>query len=99
MGKTEMQTFIDKNKQALIEEMAENINNINTLVNAANQSASEDVTTELIIMKNIIASIAQNVGALTTCFNQYMIFKTGKISTDRSIGFKTLLNNDSEDDD
>lgn len=92
------ETFVSKNKNALMEEMAENINNINALVNAATQAGpTENPAHELSIMKNVVIAMAQNAGALTSCFNQYMIFETGQVPEERKIGFQALLK--PEDDD
>jgi hypothetical protein len=86
------EAFIEKNKKVLMEEMADNINAINSLISAATQAGpTEDPAHELSIVKNVIIAIAQNTGALTSCYNQFMIFETGSISEERLIGFQSLL--------
>ena len=93
------ETFIAKNKNALLEEMAENITHINSLINSAIQTGPiENPVHELSIMKNILIAVAQNTGALTTCFNQYMIFETGKVPEEKRIGFGALLESDENGD-
>ena len=90
--------FITKNKNALLEEIAENINTINSLVNAAAQTGpTENPAHELSVMKNIIIAIAQNCGSLTSCFNQYMIFDIGKVPEERRIGFSALMKSDEDE--
>lgn len=86
------EAFVEKNKKALMEEMADNINAINNLISAATQAGpTEDPAHELSLMKNIIIAIAQNTGALSSCYNQYIIFETGSMSEERLIGFQSLL--------
>lgn len=91
------ENFVAKNKNALIEEMAENINNINALINAATQAGpTEDPAHELSVIKNVVIAMAQNAGALTSCFNQYIIFETGNVTEEKRIGFQALLKDKDE---
>ena len=68
-------------------------------MNAATQAGpTEDPAHELSIMKNIVIAMAQNAGALTSCFNQFMIFTTGSVPEERPIGFQALLNPGEDED-
>jgi len=86
------ETFIEKNEMALIEEMADSMNTVNELISsAASLTPLEDPNHELTMMKNYLISIAQNMGNLTSCFNQYIVFKTGVLPQPRPMGFKALI--------
>ncbi len=90
--------FVENNKNALMEEMAEKINSINELLSAIIQAGpTENPVHELSIMKNVTIAIAQHVGALTSCFNQYTIFETGRVPKERLIGFKAMIDNDDDE--
>jgi len=86
------ETFIEKNEMALIEEMADSMNTVNELISsAASLTPLDDPNHELTMMKNYLISIAQNMGNLTSCFNQYIVFKTGVLPQSSPMGFKALI--------
>ena len=96
-GKNNMAKFDDvfeeKNKNALLEEMAESINSINSLIAAATQAGpTENPAHEASLLKNYLIALAQNVGSLTSCYNQYIVFDTGAIQEEKLIGFNSMLN-------
>jgi hypothetical protein len=90
--------FITRNKQALMEEMVDALNNLNTLVSQAAQAGpTEQAEHELSMMKNYLIAIGQNLGSLSTLFNQYLVFETGELPKARPLGFQAMIGNNNDE--
>jgi len=83
-----MSDFIDDNKKALLEEMAESLSVLNEVItNYVNMEPNENV---LIQMSMIFSSMSNRIGYLTAVFNQYFSILTNEAGLNKPIGFEFL---------
>lgn len=88
-------TFIEKNKEALLEEMAGNINEIiSSLANVIQNTPIENVEHDAAYLRNALIIMSQNAGQLASNFNQYIVFTKGDIPKTKPIGFRALMEDD-----
>lgn len=88
-------TFIEKNKEALLEEMAGNINEIiNSLANVVHNTPIENAEHDAAYLRNALILMSQNAGQLASNFNQYVVFTKGEMPKTKPIGFRALMEDD-----
>jgi hypothetical protein len=74
------------NKKALIDEMANSINNMNEFINEAIESLAEEKSAT-----SSLVGIAHQIGYLSASFNQFLIFERGLPDTvEQAIGFRAV---------
>ena len=84
----EASTFIEQNKNAVIEEMGQSVNNLNQILNSIVETPDDD-SGELAV-KKLLMLLGHQVGAVTMLFNEFYILYTGIIPSEqeeRKIGF------------
>lgn len=81
--------FVEKNKEALVEEMQVSIHQFNSLVQAIVSTGGA----ERLSISSLIPGITHQIGFLSAVFNQYVILLRGNIGkiTKKSIGFNNML--------
>ena len=85
--------FVEKNKEALLQEMGGHIENLTDLLGAAVGSDFQETTEkDAAFLRNILVAMSQSIGVIATCFNQFYVFHTGEIGGDQEkpIGFRAL---------
>ncbi len=83
--------FIEENKEVIIEEMAESISKLNTIIDSVLQAPiSEELDGAL--MRTYFMATAMQIGSLTTLFNQYYVLLKGAFpKKKRPTGFAALI--------
>jgi len=86
-------TFIEENKQALIDEMASHLNDMHSCItNLIQGEVSENSAVNNELLYKDIIGISQSLGYTIACFNQYYIFLTGEVKKEsQPIGFGAML--------
>ena len=79
-------SFVAKNKRALLEEIAIQLERARSLIDNAS------VNSEAIA--GAFAGVASSVGAIESFFKQYMLLRKGEISQQRLIGFGAFDDDD-----
>ncbi len=84
--------FIEDNKGVLIEEMAEKISNLNSILASVMESPI-DKDADGALMRTYHMAAALQVGSLTTLFNQYYVLLKGVVRREdnRPSGFASLI--------
>lgn len=83
--------FIEDNKEVLIEEMAEKINNLSTIVSSILESPI-DAEVDGSLMRTYLIAASMQIGSLTALFNQYYVLLNGVIQREaRPTGFASLI--------
>jgi hypothetical protein len=89
--------FIEENKNALLEEMAGSLNDINDILGNVVQSPI-DPENDGSVMRTYMIALAHHIGSLTVLFNEYYVLKTGVLSKEKSqVGFGRLLADKKDD--
>lgn len=80
----------DINKQALIDEMAVSINNLNEFINDALETKiSPDGN--IIFPFSSLVGVSHQVGYLTAVFNQFVVFERGPVTKEeKKVGFRLM---------
>lgn len=82
--------FIEDNKDVLIQEMAEKIEAMNTIIGGVVEQPITEVDGS--VMRTYLIAIGMQVGALTTLFNEYYVLLKGIVPKgDRPTGFASLI--------
>lgn len=84
--------FIKDNKDALIQEMATAITNLNNII-AETIDAPITPESDGLVMRTYMVAIGMQVGSLTSLFNQYYIMLQGNVVKEKIPGFAGLIKN------
>ena len=83
--------FIEENKEVLIDEMAQTISKMNSIISSVLQTP---ITPEVdgSVMRTYFMAQAMQIGSLTSLFNQYYVLLKGAIPKEnRPVGFASLI--------
>ena len=88
--------FIEDNKSALLEEMAENINAIVEILQQVYiKNPDENARVDAAFLRNALMAISQSSGYISALFNQYIVLATGQVKEKcKPIGFDVFKKNE-----
>lgn len=92
-----VQQFLDDNRTAVVQEIANCLNIMNGLMN--NIIQTDDTEEGEVAQKKILFQMFHTLGALTILFNQFTYFETGEVpkKDEVKIGFEALLTNNKKE--
>lgn len=81
--------FINKNKEAILEEISQSLTSLNSYIN---EILTSDINPETdgLYMRTMTMAISHQLGYLTAIFNQYFVLEAGYIPKQKPIGFGIL---------
>lgn len=86
--------FIEKNKDAILQEMSQSLSSLNSYMNDVLNSEIQPETDGL-YMRTISMAMSHQIGYLTALFNQYYVLNSGEIPKQKPIGFGALTDKES----
>ena len=84
--------MIDKNKEALLQEIGGGISESVEALSAVITTSTETPEDKIEVLYSSLMMLSQNLGYMAACYNQLMIFQNGSLpdTGDKSIGFKAM---------